>query len=207
MTILFPCEYDNINKVDKNFELEYNACKTLNINIALFDFDLFINENKLKYTNIQDNDVLLRSWMFKKEQYINFYTKLNKNIINNPKQYIHCHHFPNVYNNIKDYSIPVLKYFKKSEINKEYINSIISEIDFGFIIKDYVKSEKGTELFHIKKEDKYNLYNIIQKFIQAREPLFNEGIVLKKYVNLDKAEYRVFVFKGEIVTIEFDCWS
>ena len=29
MTILFPCEFENLNIVDENYELEYNACQTL----------------------------------------------------------------------------------------------------------------------------------------------------------------------------------
>lgn len=76
------------------------------------------------------------------------------------------------------------------------------------IIKDFVKSEKGTDLFRIPHNITLNDFKkFIYDFIESRKPLFNEGIVLKKWINLKKDylgtnEWRAFFFKGQLISLE-----
>jgi len=207
ITILFPSEYMNINIVDSNFELEYNACISLNMSVSLFDHDLFVSENKLKINN-SGGYYLLRSWMLKEEQYIFLSKKIN--LVISPEKYIYAHHFPNIYEDIKKYAVNVIDSFDLSNINNDLIKSVQEKIKTDIIIKDYVKSEKGTDLFIINKNDaKTDLKNIIDKFVEQRYPLFNKGILFKPVVKLKRYgdvfnEWRVFYYKGDLLSLDLN---
>ena len=213
MRILFPCEYKNIKKVDNNFELEYNACQTLGIDTALFDHDTFVSEQKL-ITNLKKVETLiLRGWMLNSTQYKILYKKLldtyNSILINNHLQYLHCHYFPNVFHDICEYSPSVEVIAYEKEINDDLLEIIHSNIHSDMIIKDFVKSEKGTNLFKIPSNISFEDFKkFVYDFIEARKPLFNEGIVLKKWINLKKDgigntnEWRAFFYRGELISLE-----
>ena len=207
--ILFPCEYDNLKNVDDNFQLEYNACITNNLEVALFDHDLFVSDNKLKTTlkDYSDAQIILRSWMLTKPEYFNLYDSLDERLINNPWQYLYCHHYPNVAQDIKEFITPVNCWFPLEEMNDDLIETIQDNIHTDILIKDYVKSEKGTDLFIIEKDEiKKNLKSIVERFVEQRGSLFNEGIVLKEVVDLKRYngttnEWRCFVYNEEILTL------
>lgn len=209
ITILFPSEYNNISKVDDNFKLEYNACKTLNLNITLFDHDQFVSDNKLILSNeIKNSKILLRSWMLKPKEYYILNDKLNNKLLTNYFQYKYAHYFPEIFQDIKKYTTPINCWFPLEDLNDDVLVDVIQKhINTDIIIKDYVKSEKGTDLFIIKKDDiKTNLKNIVNKFVEQRQPLFNEGIVLKEFVNLKKYngitnEWRAFFYKKELISL------
>jgi len=214
--ILFPCEYNDIKKVDDNFLREYNACQTLNIDTALFDHDKFVNDGKL-ITNLEKSDVeidiILRGWMLNKTQYYNLYQKLfnrKYKLINNPIQYLHCHYFPNVLKDIRKFT-PETKWFYQIDICDDLLRVVHSDLKSDVIIKDFVKSEKGNPdgLFKISKNiGYYDFDKFIQKFIAARFPLFEEGIVLKEFVELKKDglgntnEWRAFYKNGTLVSLD-----
>jgi len=214
MIILFPSQYNNINEVDDNFIKEYNACQTLEIDTALFDHDKFVNDDKfvsnLKELNLPE-ETILRGWMLNKSQYYKLYQKLyykNYVLINNPIQYLHCHHFPNVLQDIKKYTTET-KWFYQIDICDDLLRVVHSELKNDVIIKDFVKSEKGTDLFKISKNISfYEFDKTIQRFIDARYPLFNEGIVLKEFVELKKDglgntnEWRAFYKNGTLVSLD-----
>lgn len=192
--ILFPSTYNTIKQVDDNFELEFNACESLNMETAFFDHDEFCSDGKFKSTlklNRRDIiQIILRSWMLNDIQYKKLQDKLNElnyKLINNTEEYSYCHYYPNVSEVVIDYSVPIVSMFHLNDMNDITINRLQKEINTDIIIKDFVKSEKGTDLFRISKSDaKTNLKDIINRFVEQRQPLFNKGIVIKKFVELKK---------------------
>jgi len=206
---LFPCEYDNLYVVDDNFQLEYNACQSVGLETALFDHDLFISENKLVTTlkNTDDIQIILRGWMLNKKQYFSLYENLDSKLINNPYQYLHCHYFPNVMQDIKEFIVPVNCWFYINNMDDNLIETIQENITSDILIKDFVKSEKGTDVFILDKDYiKSNLKTVIERFIDLRGNLFNEGIVLKEIVKLKKYdgvsnEWRAFFYDGELISL------
>jgi len=210
-TILFPCEYDNIHVVDDNFLLEYNACQSVGIKTALFDHDLFVSESKLKISEIDSNsEILLRSWMLKTDEYTKLEILLEHKLITNHWQYKYAHHFPEILQDIKYYTTPINCWFHLSDMNDELINIIQNNIKTDILIKDFVKSEKGTDLFIFEKDIiRQDLKNIIDKFVIQRGNLFNDGIVLKEFVELKKYgkitnEWRAFYFDKNLISLELN---
>lgn len=207
MTILFPCE-QNLKQVDENFLLEFNMCKKLQINTALYDHDKFITDDYLKITNFSDDKIILRSWMLNKSQYLKLYNKLlikNCKLINNIDEYLYCHYFPNVLQDIKNYCINST-WFYLSDMDDKLLKLVHKNIKTDLIIKDFVKSEKGTNFFKINKDITFNDFKIfVNGFINERQPLFNEGIVLKEYMKVKNNEWRAFILNGELISL--DCNS
>lgn len=207
MTILFPCE-QNLKQVDENFLIEFNMCKKLQINTALYDHDKFITDDYLKITNFSDDKIILRSWMLNKSQYLKLYNKLlikNCKLINNIDEYLYCHYFPNVLQDIKNYCINST-WFYLSDMDDKLLKLVHKNIKTDLIIKDFVKSEKGTNYFKINKDITFNDFKIfVNAFINERQPLFNEGIVLKEYMKVKNNEWRAFILNGELISL--DCNS
>ena len=204
MTILFPCD-QNLKQVDENFLIEFNMCKELQINTALYDHDKLISDDIIKITNFSDDKIILRSWMLNKSQYLKLYNKLlikNCKLINNVDEYLYCHYFPNVLQDIKNYCINST-WFYLSDMDDKLLKLVHKNIKTDLIIKDFVKSEKGTNYFKINKDITFNDFKIfVNAFINERQPLFNEGIVLKEYLKVKNNEWRAFILNGELISLD-----
>lgn len=207
MTILFPCD-QNLKQVDENFLIEFNICNKLHINTALYDHDKLILDDYLKITNFSDDKIILRSWMLNKAQYLKLYNKLlikNCKLINNIDEYLYCHYFTNVLQDIKNYCINST-WFYLSDMDDKLLKLVHKNIKTDLIIKDFVKSEKGTNFFKINKDITFNDFKVfVNAFIKERQPLFNEGIVLKEYMKVKNNEWRAFILNGELISL--DCNS
>ena len=103
-------------------------------------------------------------------------------LINSPEEYRLCHEFPNVYPHIKG-STPRMTVFKQDEpvdwqeIRRQYGR---------FLIKDYVKSVKGSD-FPVYFDAGYTdrqLDGYLERFKELRGNLFDGGIVIKEYADL-----------------------
>lgn len=204
MIILFPSEPFNLKEVDSSFVGEYNTAKLLGFDVFLFDHDEYVRTGDIIKMNLPPKGkdsrtpLILRGWMLKGLDYEYLYKRLLSHgyeLINNPTEYLNCHHFPEYYKHISEHtskawwSGPWLEHpysNKGEETFWEPVRSMLGDI----IIKDYVKSEKGNpDLFILKKEltnDEFN--ERVQKFVEARGKLFNKGIVFKAVENLKKYE-------------------
>ena len=205
-TILFPCYPYDLKNVEPDFEVEYNAAKLAGFDIVLFSHDELTDDNKVKLNKEPKTDMLLRSWMLHGYQYHHLYDiikkKYNVSIVNNPTQYSNCHYFPRLFKIINE-DTPRMNIFipnnlLKTGTFKEYFNNlnnatwknmyaIFKELNSDCILKDFVKSEKGTDLFMLKKEISINNFiDHIKRFVDVRGNLFNVGLTFKKVVNLKK---------------------
>lgn len=247
MTILFPCYPYDLKNVEPDFQAEYNAAKLSGFDIVLFSHDELTDENKVKLNKEPKSDMILRSWMLHGYQYHHLYSVINKRygvkLLNSTKQYSYCHYYPNLYPAISEDSplmssyIPnkekveesltitklttLVDYFKSlddSEWNR--IFRIFKKLDSDCILKDFVKSEKGTDLFIIKKDISFDDFIImIINFVEARGKLFNVGLVFKKLVNLKKYyqnkrlgnltpsttnEWRAFYYNGALFNVSLN---
>ena len=178
--------------------------KLSGIETILFDHDKFVCDNKLSIQKYPEGMVVLRGWMLSDIQYRKLYVSLYKKggeLINNPVQYTHCHYFPNVLQDIKKFTVDT-KWWEDKLMCDELLETIHKDIDKDYIIKDFVKSEKGTDLFRLNKDLSFDEFKkFIYDFKDARQPLFEHGYVLKEFVNIEN-EYRVFVLNNEIISVE-----
>lgn len=208
--ILYPSDYFDIKRVDADYELEYNvACNMPEFDIMLYNYDEFISGGVFKsYPYGLDGGLCIyRGWMLKPNKYDELYEKLKSIdiiLINDVNQYKTCHLFPYSYEEIKDFTPKTKWYDDYKQIDWKTINSEFKR----FMIKDYVKSVKGTNFpscFDAPVEAE-TMNKCIDEFIHLRGSLFTNGIVIKEYVNFKKYgeitnEYRAFYMYGKLVTV------
>ncbi len=209
MKILFPSDFFKIKQIDVDYSEEYNTSKQLNFEPILFNYDEFINDKKLKLYphELSEGLCIYRGWMLKPEQYLELYNQLKqKNIIliNSPTEYNKFHLFPNVYNDLKNFTPETIWYENIEEIDW----NLVSKIFKRFIIKDFVKSVKGTSFpkFFSSEINILEMNEYIKKFIELRGSLYTGGIVIKEYVDLKfygdvTNEYRAFYLNENIVSV------
>ncbi len=220
MIILFPSEPFSPKEVDSSLKPEYEAAKLVGFKIFLFDHDEFVKNDKL-ITNlpinpeIEYNPIIIRSWMLKIEQYATLYGRLfgrGYTLVNTPREYENCHHFPSYYSDIKEHTA-------KSTWGPSWEREVIDiarkymflDGECDLLIKDYVKSAKGNpDLFILKKElNSDEFYERVERFVKERGNLFEKGIVLKQVIDLKKYEgqtneWRIFFLNQEPISIGFN---
>ena len=221
LTILFPCEYNNLNEVDSAYVDEFKVCKLLGIATILFDHDKLENGKVVTSDDIFNPDTILiyRGWMLKNfEPYENTYSKLNSyfgfKLINNNLQYNNAH-YSMMSNNLEGirnqldillfsyYLSDVISLDEKVEILYNYFKDIEIMKDSSYIIKDFVKSEKDTDFFQINPGDDFKTK--IKGFLKLRGKTYDGGLLLKKILPLNlhatlkqPFEVRAFVLYGKL---------
>lgn len=163
----------------------------------------------MNQVNFTPGSAIYRGWMMTPKQYQSFYSqsrdKYQIELLTSPKQYEQFHLFPNVYPELiegrytQNVDLPL-----GIKVDIEKIRSQMSE----FMIKDYVKSAKGTELpsriSSVISQQQLDEY--LEIFYRYRGDSLTGGICIKEYVELKTLngrhnEYRVFYANGKIISI------
>lgn len=208
--ILFPSSYFSIKEVDEDLKKEYEAVKETGLfDVILFGYDQWFNEGKLvlNYSPSLPYNAVMRGWMMKPEQYAVFYEKLynhNIRLITTPEEYTLMHIFPNICNVFGNDTAKMKIFPLYENIDVEIIKK-----DFRkFMVKDFVKSLKGTQFPHFFDssitQEKFNEY--MEVFYKFRGNLLTGGICIKeflelKYYNGKTNEYRVFYINNKIASV------
>ena len=203
----------NKKSVDEDYMEEYQAAG-LNHSCALFSYeDLEVGKLSLYGEDIKGLTIY-RGWMMSPNMYENFYNLLLERgiqLINTPKEYAKYHLLPGWY---KDFERCTPFSIWSESKNIQDALKLTDGLEGAFIIKDYVKSRKHEwyDACFIKDiRDKENTEKIINNFINRQDSNLEGGVVLRKFESLKSIgnhkdsgmpiseEYRIFVFKGEIL--------
>lgn len=208
--ILFPSSYFYPRRVDEDLQTEYDAVlETGLFEVILFEYNAWFNEGKLKLTNVPEemSNAVYRGWMMKPEQYKKFYELLLENnicLVNKPYQYEMLHVFPNVYQLLETDTAKMSVYPLYEDIDVNEIKDKYKK----FMVKDYVKSVKGTDFplyfDHTVSQEEFNFW--MDKFYKYRGNLLTGGICIKEYLSLKRYgantnEFRVFYINHEIASV------
>ncbi len=209
-TILFPSSMFDGKRVDEDLQREYEAVLNTGLwNTIFFDYDKWFNHGKIVLSkNAPDKlTAVHRGWMMKAEQYALFYKGILTNgieLITKPEEYEHFHYFPNVYEDIRS-DTPKMITFPPDQT---YDLMLVKEHFSRFMVKDYVKSVKGTDFpkFFTKDTTDEEFCEAMKLFFKYRGELISGGLCFKEYVDLkaygDKTnEYRVYYIANEVATI------
>ncbi len=208
--ILFPSSYFNVSKVDEDLQDEYDAVKETGLfDIILFGYDKWFEEDQLVIKDIPqvERTAVYRGYMMNPEKYERFYQCLLENnirLITTPKEYELMHIFPNVYELLKQDTAKMEIYPLYTQINIDSIKHTFGR----FMVKDFVKSVKGTEFpkYFDKDITQEEFDQWMEVFYKYRGNLLTGGICIKEYLNLKHYgdhtnEYRVFYINNNIATI------
>jgi len=224
MRVIFCDSGFSPKEVDYMYADEYESAKAQQIPISLISFEEIKKgnfESAIKRIKISERKVkgIYRGWMLKPKQYQKLYDGLlqkNIELTNSPAQYKFCHYLPESYELIKGFTPKTTFKSLNSEFN---INEFEKEIGvFGnkpIVVKDYVKSQKHywNEAFYIPDASNTEQVNsIVNKFIELQDEDFNEGLVFREFVELEKLtihsesgmpltkEFRVFVMNKKVMS-------
>ena len=203
----------NKKSVDEDYMEEYQAAG-LNHSCALFSYeDLEVGKLSLYGEDIKGLTIY-RGWMMSPNMYENFYNLLLERgiqLINTPKEYAKYHLLPGWY---KDFERCTPFSIWSESKNIQDALKLTDGLEGAFIIKDYVKSRKHEwyDACFIKDiRDKENTERVINNFINRQGSNLEGGVVLRKFESLKSIgnhkdsgmpiseEYRIFVFKGEVL--------
>lgn len=188
-TIVFPSSFFDIRKVDEDLQEEYDAVMETGLfDVVIFGYEKWFDEGKLVLANVPSEEVgaVYRGWMMKPEQYGEFYSQLRERgicLATHPEAYTAMHVFPNVYKFVEEDTAKMRIFPLHEEIN-------IAEVKkdfFRFMVKDYVKSVKGTEFpryfDHSIEQEAFNQW--MEVFYQYRGNLLTGGICIKEFLDLN----------------------
>ena len=209
-TIIFPSSFFDQRQIDEDMKLEYEAVlSTEKFRVIFFGYEDWFCGGQLTLSEEPENIIsaVYRGWMMNPEQYSNFYHSLlahHIRLITTPDMYEKMHIFPNIYPDIREdtaqiMTFPLYSHIDVAEVKKHFPR---------FMVKDYVKSVKGTEFPSCfdKSVTQDDFDKWMEIFYKYRADLLTGGICLKEYLNLKyygnhTNEYRVFYLNHEIISV------
>ena len=210
-TVLFPSDYFNPTAVDPDLQAEYEAVKENEmLTPMLFSYEAWFEHGELVLSDSVDSatGAVYRGWMMKPEQYEQFHEALRKQkiyLVTHPDEYRKLHMFPNVYEQVREDSARILLFPLHAPIDI----SLVQESFPRFMVKDYVKSVKGTEFpkFFDGSTTQEEFDRWMEVFYKYRGELLTGGICIKEYLDLKRYdgktnEYRMFYADGRGITLE-----
>lgn len=209
--ILFPSDYFDSAAVDPDLRIEYEAVKENEmLTPILFSYEAWFEHGKLVLSEAVDRvtGAVYRGWMMKPEQYEQFYEVLKKQkiwLLTAPNEYRTLHMFPNVYEQVRADSARILLFPLHAPIDISLVRKSFPK----FMVKDYVKSVKGTEFpkFFDESTTQEEFDRWMEVFYKYRGELLTGGICIKEYLDLKRYdgktnEYRMFYVDGIGITLE-----
>lgn len=210
-TVIFPSDYFNPEAVDPDYRQEYDAVLENEwLTPILFNYEAWFQNGKLSLSELSDavRGAVYRGWMMKPEQYGRFYEELRKQkvyLMTNPKEYSTLHMLPNIYEQLREDTARIMTFPLHAKIDVALLKKSFKR----FMVKDYVKSVKGTEFPAYFGEsitqDEFDRW--MKVFYEYRGDLLTGGICVKEYLELKwyggkTNEYRMFCANKKGISLE-----
>lgn len=211
--VLFPADYFEKGAPDGSMRIEYeSACAEKRLDVRLFNLELFEERGELVLNRPFLDErlpLVYRGWMMKPDRYEAFFAVLREKDLRpmtSPDAYEEFHMFPLAYmrNDVLKAHAPRLVAFPGHRADAGVINRMFTE----FMVKDYVKSVKGTRfpVNFCTPVSQERMDEIVKEFVRLRGELFTAGIVCKEYVDLARYggatnEWRAFYLGGKLLNV------
>lgn len=213
--------------IEPDYEAEKEAAHDAGFNFSLISHEELTDGNiaaALRIVREQEKTepAIYRGWMLRPAEYQQLFDGLmrkNIQLINTPREYQNCHHFPDSYNEIKSITP------KSNWTTSLDSNSILQlSSEFGqssIIVKDFVKSEKHNwkdACFIPNASDGQNVKAVVDRFLELRGDALNEGLVFRQFEELEfltdhsksgmplTKEFRIFFANKQVVKV-FEYWD
>lgn len=208
--ILFPSSYSGISRVDEDLQKEYDAAANTGLyELCLFGYDKWFRQGQLTLSHRPEKPTaaVYRGWMMKPEQYEQFYQQLSDNniqLITSPDEYRMFHVFPDIYPMLSDDTAGMILFPEGTAVDLSAVRKRFER----FMVKDYVKSVKGTKFpscfDNTITQDEFD--DQMEIFYKYRGGLFTGGICIKEFLDLRKYhsrtnEYRVYYINHETAAV------
>ena len=211
ITLLFPGSYMDYRKIDEDMQEEYRAAVETGLyHTILFNYDEWVAGGSLRMTEKEASSetycAVYRGWMLKPEDYLRLFEELSDKgirLLTTPREYDNLHLFPNVYPFIKKDTAGII-YFADGKVDVDAVKKKFRR----FMVKDSVKSVKGTEFPAFFGQDitQAEFNDWMQVFYKYRGDLMTGGICIKEYLDLKRYasrtnEFRAFYADHKVISI------
>ena len=209
LTILFPGNYMDYRVIDDMFRDEYRAVEETGLfDVILFNYDEWLSGGRLRLALAESitGKVIYRGWMLKPEEYGKLCILLRSHgllLLTEPSEYANLHLFPRVYPFVINDTARTIM-FPDGKVNVEAVKEQFRR----FMVKDFVKSVKGTEfpVFFDRDITQETFDEWMKVFYKYRGNLLTGGICIKEYLDLkcygDRTnEFRVFYANHQAISI------
>ncbi|MBO5354272.1 MAG: ATP-grasp domain-containing protein [Lachnospiraceae bacterium] len=208
--IVFPSSYFDVKKVDEDLQKEYEAALATGLfDVIMFGYDNWFQQGKLVLSGRQPElrNAVYRGWMMPPDKYEKFYQALLENniqLVTEPQEYEQMHIFPNIYKAFGNDTAKMKIFPLHAQMDVEELKESFKR----FMIKDFVKSVKGTEFpkFFDQSVTQEEFDRWMEVFYKYRGNLLTGGICVKEFLDLKfydgkTNEYRVFYINHEVATV------
>lgn len=208
--ILFPSSFYSTLRVDEDLQSEYDAVISTGLfDVVFFEYHKWFDKEQLMLSKTPTTmqKAIMRGWMMKPAQYSSFYKQLleqNIELITTPEEYEQMHIFPNIYSFFGEDTALMKVYPLHTKIDIIELRKYFTR----FMVKDYVKSVKGTEFpkFFDVSVTQEEFDEWMKVFYKYRGNLLTGGICIKEFLDLKMYhnkpnEFRIFYANGEIVSL------
>lgn len=209
MMIIFPKE-SHEKKVDGFFKQEWDAAKAAGFEVG------YANTDRIKDTPMScglplpkfehNTPAIYRGWIVcnSGQFYRVFYNSLrNTNkieLVNNANEYANAQLLTESYPYFSKYMIPTV--FSDNPTPK-LLKLIGRQFNTNTLfVKDYVKSEHGLDKIDLNDMD--SSLKTLEDLKNERYDMFEGGFVFRPYVELRGAEYRLWIYRGRILNLEWE---
>lgn len=196
--------------MDEDLAEEYRAARLAGgFETVVFDYQAWFREQRLRLSYVPEREItaVYRGWMMKPEQYAVFYRELLSQkirLLTTPEMYEKLHLFPRVYPELLPDTARMLTFPLHTEIDVRACLKVFPR----FLVKDYVKSVKGSEFpAYFDENCSQEAFNVwMELFYRYRGDLLTGGICIKEFLDLKRYEgrsneYRVFYVNHEPICI------
>lgn len=196
--------------MDEDLAEEYRAARLAGgFETIVFDYQAWFREQQIRLRHVPEREItaVYRGWMMKPEQYALFYRELLSQkirLLTTPEMYESLHLFPRVYPELLPDTARMLTFPLHSEIDVRTCQRAFGR----FLVKDYVKSVKGSEFpAYFDENCSQEAFNgWMELFYRYRGDLLTGGICIKEFLELKRYEgrtneYRVFYVNGAPIRI------
>ena len=212
ITLLFPGSYMDYRKIDEDMQEEYRAAVETGLyHTILFNYDEWVAGGSLRMTEREASSetycAVYRGWMLKPEDYLRLFEELSDKgirLLTTPREYDNLHLFPNVYPFIKKDTAGMI-YFADGKVDVDAVKKKFRR----FMVKDSVKSVKGTEFPAFFGQDitQAEFNDWMQVFYKYRGDLMTGGICIKEYLDLKRYADRTNEFRAFMQTIRSSVYA
>lgn len=200
MQIIYPSDYFNPNRVDENYEDEFNCARHNGLKCVLLSSQHLLDSKiKLSESPEAHEPVIWRGWMLKQKEYRALYNAVKSYgtaMLVSPDDYVSCHYITGWYESCSDYTPETILLTESDDLEK-----ITSRLKWpSYFVKDYVKSlttSRGSIARNVEE-----IQEILTNIKQYRGEI-EGGIVLRKVEDLKpETERRYFSFFGTVYSAD-----
>lgn len=220
--IIFPADVFDTSRPHSMWETEVKVASDLG-QVYLLDFEALLEGNvrrALRKMPAGDgSSIIYHGWMMVPSVYETFYQGLKDKgyeLINNPKEYLGCHHIANWYPVIQEFTPKTV--IVHSDNLREILDAARTFGDSSIIIKDFVSSQKHNwkeACFIPSGNDVIGAARVIATFVAMQKEVdgVQGGIVLREFVPLRSIgvhpksgmpisqEFRAFILNGKRISV------